>query len=193
MNAIGEQALRWFSAERVPAEPTETAGPTDIAEPDLTALVRDYSGLLYRVALSVLRNPAEAEDVVQDAFLRILQRRHSLAAVIDIRPWLVRIAWNLALDRVRRARPSQLDDLFAAGLVSADLPADQALAEAGQIKQVLCAMERLPKKERQALLLSAMDELSTAEIGDILGRSESSVRSLLFRARAHLRQRLEER
>jgi RNA polymerase sigma-70 factor (ECF subfamily) len=193
MNAIGEQALRWFSAERVPAEPTETAGPTDIAEPDLTALVRDYSGLLYRVALSVLRNPAEAEDVVQDAFLRVLQRRHSLAAVIDLRPWLVRIAWNLALDRVRRARPSQLDDLFAAGLVSADLPADQALAEAGQIKQVLRAMERLPKKERQALLLSAMDELSTAEIGDILGRSESSVRSLLFRARAHLRQRLEER
>ena len=192
MNAIGEQALRWFSAERVPAEPTETAGPTDIAEPDLTALVRDYSGLLYRVALSVLRNPAEAEDVVQDAFLRVLQRRHSLAAVIDIRPWLVHIAWNLALDRVRRARPSQLDDLFAAGLVSADLPADQALAEAGQIKQVLRAMERLPKKERQALLLSAMDELSTAEIGDILGRSESSVRSLLFRARAHLRQRPED-
>jgi RNA polymerase sigma-70 factor (ECF subfamily) len=192
MNAIGEQALRWFSAERASAEPTETAGPTDIAEPDLTALVRDYSGLLYRVALSVLRNPAEAEDVVQDAFLRILQRRHSLAAVIDIRPWLVRIAWNLALDRVRRARPSQLDDLFAAGLVSADLPADQALAETGQIKQVLRAMERLPKKERQALLLSAMDELSTAEIGDILGRSESSVRSLLFRARAHLRQRLED-
>jgi RNA polymerase sigma-70 factor (ECF subfamily) len=155
-------------------------------------LVRDYSGLLYRVALSVLRNPAEAEEVVQDAFLRVLQRRHSLATVIDIRPWLVRIAWNLALDRVRRTRPSQLDDLFAAGLVSADLPADQALAEAGQIKQVLRAMERLPKKERQALLLSAMDELSAAEIGDILGRSESSVRSLLFRARAHLRQRLKD-
>lgn len=192
MNAIGEQALRWFSAERVSAEPTETAGTTDIAEADLTALVREYSGLLYRVALSVLRNPAEAEDVVQDAFLRVLQRRHSLAAVIDIRPWLVRIAWNLALDRVRRARPDQLDDLFAAGLVAAGLPADQALAEAGQIKQVLRAMERLPKKERRALLLSAMDELSTAEIGDILGRSESSVRSLLFRARAHLRQRLED-
>lgn len=192
MNAIGEQALRWFSAERVSAEPTETAGPTDIAEADLTALVREYSGLLYRVALSVLRNPAEAEDVVQDAFLRVLQRRHSLAAVVDIRPWLVRIAWNLALDRVRRTRPDQMDDLFAAGLVAAGLPADQALAQAGQIKQVLRAMERLPKKERQALLLSAMDELSTAEIGAVLGRSESSVRSLLFRARTHLRQRLED-
>ena len=179
MNAIGEQALRWFSAERV------------IAEPDLTALVRDYSGLLYRVALSVLHNPAEAEDVVQDAFVRVLQRQHELAAILDLRPWLVRIAWNLALDRTRRARPNQMDDLFAASLVAADLPADQALAEAGQIKQVLRAMERLPKQERQALLLSAMDELSTVEIGAVLGRSESSVRSLLFRARAHLRQRLE--
>jgi RNA polymerase sigma-70 factor (ECF subfamily) len=179
MNAIGEQALRWFSAERV------------IAEPDLTALVRDYSGLLYRVALSVLHNPAEAEDVVQDAFVRVLQRQHELAAILDLRPWLVRIAWNLALDRARRARPNQMDDIFAASLVAADLPADQALAEAGQIKQVLRAMERLPKQERQALLLSAMDELSTVEIGAVLGRSESSVRSLLFRARAHLRQRLE--
>jgi RNA polymerase sigma-70 factor (ECF subfamily) len=179
MNAIGEQALRWISAERV------------IAEPDLTALVRDYSGLLYRVALSVLHNPAEAEDVVQDAFVRVLQRQHELAAILDLRPWLVRIAWNLALDRARRARPNQMDDIFAASLVAADLPADQALAEAGQIKQVLRAMERLPKQERQALLLSAMDELSTVEIGAVLGRSESSVRSLLFRARAHLRQRLE--
>jgi RNA polymerase sigma-70 factor, ECF subfamily len=53
-------------------------------------------------------------------------------------------------------------------------------------------MERLPRREREALLLSAMDELSTAEIGLVLGKSESSVRSLLFRARAHLRERLKD-
>jgi RNA polymerase sigma-70 factor, ECF subfamily len=178
MAAIGEQSLRWFSAERVSAEP------------DLTALVRDHSGLLYRVALSLLRHPAEAEDVVQDVFVRVLQRQRELGDIVDIRPWLVRIAWNLALDRTRRIRPQQIDDGFAATLVSADIPADQAMAEAGRIRQVLGAMERLPKKERQALLLSAMDELSTAEIGAILGKTESSVRSLLFRARTHLRERL---
>jgi RNA polymerase sigma-70 factor (ECF subfamily) len=50
----------------------------------------------------------------------------------------------------------------------------------------------LPGKEREALLLSAMDELTSAEIAAVLGRSESSVRSLLFRARAHLHQRLED-
>jgi RNA polymerase sigma-70 factor, ECF subfamily len=184
MTAIGEQSLRWFSAERVTAE----AG----AEPGIAALVRDHSGLLYRVALSVLRNPAEAEDVVQDVFVRVLQRQRELGGIIEIKPWLVRIAWNLALDRRRRVRPDQMDEMFAAGLVSADQPVDQALAEAGQIQRVLAAMDRLPKKERQALLLSAMEELSTAEIAAVLDRSESSVRSLLFRARAHLRERLKD-
>ena len=179
MDAIGEQGLQWFAAERVEAEP------------DLAELVREYSGLLYRVALSLLHNSAEAEDVVQDVFLRVLERQRELGRIVDLRPWLVRIAWRLALDRRRRIRPDQMDDLFAEALVSADLPADQALAEAGRIRQVLGAIERLPGKEREALLLSAMDELSTAEIGAVLGRSESSVRSLLFRARAHLRQRLE--
>ncbi len=178
MDAIEEQSLRWFSAERV------------VAKPDLTALVRDYSGLLYRVALSILRNSAEAEDVVQDAFLRVLQRQGELDKIVDVRPWLVRIAWNLALDRRRRVRPEQMDEIFAAGLVSTDLPADQAMAEVGRMRRVLNAIERLPTKEREALLLSAMDELTTAEISAVLGRSESSVRSLLFRARTHLRERL---
>jgi RNA polymerase sigma-70 factor (ECF subfamily) len=178
MDAIGEQSLQWLAAERVEAEP------------DLSVLVHDYSGLLYRVALSLLRNTSEAEDVVQEVFVRVLQRQQELATIIEPRPWLVRITWNLALDRRRRIRPQQMDDLFAESLVSADLPADESLAEAGRIRQVLDAIERLPQRERQTLLLSAMEELSSVEIAAVLGRSESSVRSLLFRARTHLRQRL---
>jgi RNA polymerase sigma-70 factor (ECF subfamily) len=146
--------------------------------------------LLYRVAFSILRNAAEAEDVVQDAFVRVLQRGRGLGEIVEIRPWLVRIAWNLALDRRRRVRPEQMDELFAAGLVAREAAADDALAEAARIGKVLAAMERLPRREREALLLSAMEELSTAEIGAVLGKSESGVRSLLFRARAHLRERL---
>ncbi len=178
MAAIGEQSLQWFAAER------------EVAEPDLPALVREHSPLLFRVALSVVRNSAEAEDIVQDVFLRVLQKQHQLAAVVEVRPWLVRIAWNLALDRRRRIRPEQMDEAFAAALTSAALPADQALAEARRMAQVLAAIERLPAKERQALLLTAMDELSTAEIAAILGKTESGVRALLFRARARLRHRL---
>jgi RNA polymerase sigma-70 factor (ECF subfamily) len=178
MDAIGEQSLALFSAERV------------LAEPDLSALVRDYSGLLYRVALSLLRNAAEAEDVVQDVFLRVVQRQGELGVIAEIRPWLVRVTWNLAIDRTRKVRPEQMDDLFAAELVSRETAADEALEEANRMRSVLAAIERLPKAERQALLLSAMQELSNGEIAMVMGKSESSVRSLLFRARARLRERM---
>jgi RNA polymerase sigma-70 factor (ECF subfamily) len=180
MAAIGEQSLGWFSAERVEAAP------------EVADLVRDYSGLLYRVALSVVRSSAEAEDVVQDCFVRVLQQKVKLAAVVEMRPWLVKICWNLALDRRRRVRPVQMDEAFAAGLVAGEMAADLAMAEAGRIGKVLEAIDRLPGREREALLLSAMEELSTAEIGAVLGKSESSVRSLLFRARTRLRERLAE-
>ncbi len=158
---------------------------------DLAALVETYSALLFRVAHSLLRNRAEAEDVVQDAFIRVLEHRRDLPAVREMRVWLVRIAWNLALDRRRRIRPGQMDEQFAAGLISKSTPADQALAEARRVKAVMAEIERLPGKERHVLLLSAIEELDTAEMAAVLGRSESAVRALLFRARTRLRERLE--
>ena len=158
---------------------------------DIAGLVRSYSPLLFRVAHSVLRSRAEAEDVVQDVFVRVLQRREALPAVREMRVWLVRIAWNLSLDRKRRIRPEQLDEIFAQSLVSASVPADTALEQARGMQAVLREMEKLPKKEREVLLLSAMEELETAEISQVLGRSESAVRALLFRSRERLRARLE--
>jgi RNA polymerase sigma-70 factor (ECF subfamily) len=168
---------------------TTTQTPT--AELDLATLVERHAALLFRVAHSILRNPAEAEDVVQDVFVRVLEHQHKLADVREMRVWLVRIAWNLALDRRRRIRPEPMDQAFADALVAATTPADQALGEAQQMAAVLTAMDQLPKKEREVLLLSAMEELSTTEIAGIVGRSESAVRALLFRARTRLRERLE--
>ena len=157
---------------------------------DLAVIVETYSTLLFRIANSVLRSRSEAEDVVQDVFLRVLQHRLSLSNVRDMRVWLVRIAWNLALDRKRRKRPEQLDEAFAKSLASATMPADAVLEEAQRFRSVLREIERLPKGERHVLLLSAIEELDTAEIAAVLGRSESAVRALLSRARARLRDRI---
>ena len=162
-------------------------------EVDPAALVETYSALLFRVAHSVLRSPAEAEDVVQDVFVRVLEHRRSLLAVRDMRVWLVRIAWNLAIDRRRRIRPDQLDESFARSLAGNTVPADKAMDEAQRMNAVLYELEKLPKGERHVLLLSAIDELGTAEMAEVLGRSESAVRALLFRARTRLRERLEKR
>ncbi len=160
-------------------------------EIDLATLVDAHASLLFRVAHSILHNTAEAEDVVQDTFVRVLQRTHELNTIRDLRVWLIRIAWNLALDRRRRIRPDQIDDAFAHSLASSTAPADQALHNARHIAAVLAEIDRLPAAERHALLLSAIDDLSTPEIAAVLNRTEAAVRGLLFRARTHLRQRLE--
>jgi len=158
---------------------------------DLAALVETYSTTLFRVAHSILRNSAEAEDVVQDTFVRVLQHYAKLPTVRDHRVWLIRIAWNLALDRQRRNRPEQIDELFAQTLVAGNPPADLALDEARRMTATLREIDQLPKKEREALLLSTIDELSNTEIANIVGKSESAVRALIFRARTRLRERLE--
>ena len=160
-------------------------------ETDLAALVETYSSLLFRVAHSVLRSRAEAEDVVQDVFVRVLEHHRSLSAIRDMRVWLVRVAWNLAIDRRRRIRPEQFDEGFAESLVARNLPADEALHEAQRLRAVLRELERLPRAEREVLLLSVVDELETSEMAEVLRRSESAVRALLFRARTRLRERLE--
>jgi RNA polymerase sigma-70 factor (ECF subfamily) len=160
-------------------------------EVDLAALVERYSRLLFRVAHSVLRTRAEAEDVVQDVFVRVIERRRSLLAIRDMRVWLIRIAWNLALDRRRRIRPEQMDENFAETLAASAVSAGERLEQAQRMSAVLREMERLPKTERHVLLLSAIEELGTAEMAQVLGRSESAVRALLFRARTRLRERLE--
>ena len=152
----------------------------------LAALVEQYANTLYRVAFSVLRNPSDAEDAVQEAFLRVLRHRDSLDQVRDRRVWLIRIVWNIVLDRKRRAKTRpETDDVeeLARVLPANGLSAEQQAAAAQHHARVLACVDQLPAKERQVLMLSAFEELSSVEIAAVVGITESSVRSRLFRAR----------
>ena len=155
-------------------------------EAALAALVDQYATTLYRVAFSVLRNAADAEDAVQEAFLRVLRHRDTLEEVRDQRVWLIRIVWNIVLDRKRRAKTRpETDDIseLARVLPATGLSADERAAAAQHHTQILELVDRLPAKERQVLVLSAFEELNSVEIAEVLGITESSVRSRLFRAR----------
>ena len=175
------------------SETSEPATVRTAARPAVNVehLVITYSTLLFRVSHAVLRNRAEAEDAVQDAFLRVLPHRAKLHEIEDMRVWLVRIVWRLALDRKRKITPGQMDEAFARSLVAQHLPADQALAKSRELQHVLEEMDCLPSAERHVLLLCAVEEMKTGEIASVLGKSESAVRALLFRARTRLRERLE--
>ena len=163
-----------------------TQARTEADEETLAALVSQYAGTLYRVAFSVLRNPADAEDAVQEAFLRVLRHRDTLDQVRDWRVWLIRIVWNIVLDRKRRSKTRpETDDVaeLARVLPSGGLSAEQIASAAQHHAHVLACIDQLPAKERQVLMLSAFEELTSVEIASVLGITESSVRSRLFRAR----------
>jgi RNA polymerase sigma-70 factor (ECF subfamily) len=203
MSTVGAQIADWML---VPASALGPSGNSDVESRDdaqvtapanldaevnasIAALVEQYSSALYRVAYSVTRNAAEAEDAVQDAFLRVIRHRGELKEIRDIRVWLVRITWNVVLDRKRRAktRPENEDiENVARLLVSPELSADRRAIAAQRHALVLRLIDKLPAKEREVLLLSAFDELSTVQIAAVAGTTESSVRSRLFRARKML-------
>ncbi len=156
------------------------------ADRAIAALVDEYAGTLYRVAYSVLRNAADAEDAVQETYLRVLRHRDSLSEIRDARVWLVRIVWNVVLDRKRRAKTRpETDDIadLARMLPAEGLTAEERVASAEQHARVLRAVEQLPEKEKRVLMLSAFEELSSVEIAQVLSTTESTVRSRLFRAR----------
>ncbi|HEX4036502.1 MAG TPA: RNA polymerase sigma factor [Acidobacteriaceae bacterium] len=155
----------------------------------IAQLVAEYSTALYRVAFSVTRNAAEAEDAVQETFLRVLKHESRLGEIRDYRVWLVRIVWNIVLDKKRRAktRPEGEDVAdHARTLPSGDRPAEATVISSQEQARILAVVDRLPSREREALLLSAVEELTTAEIAAALGTTESSIRSRIFRARREL-------
>lgn len=173
-----------------PERTTATAAKSVVAdrhvESSITTLVDQYAGTLYRVAYSVLRNAADAEDAVQETYLRVLRHQDKLGEIRDPRVWMVRIVWNVVLDRKRRSKTRpETDDIadLARMLPAAGFTAEERVASAQHHASVLRAVELLPAKEQRVLILSAFEELSSVEIAQVLGTTESTVRSRLFRAR----------
>jgi RNA polymerase sigma-70 factor, ECF subfamily len=170
----------------IPDRAVDELARTQAEDETVAALVSQYAGTLYRVAYSVVRNASDAEDAVQEAFLRVLRHRDTLGEVRDQRVWLIRIVWNVVLDRKRRAKTRpETDDVaeLARVLPCGGLSAEEIAAAAEHHAQVLACVNKLPSKEREVLHLSAFEELSSVEIAQVLGITESSVRSRLFRAR----------
>jgi RNA polymerase sigma-70 factor (ECF subfamily) len=124
--------------------------------------------------------------------VRVLRYRRKLAGVRNPRTWLARIAFRAALERKGKASKVSLQDLegMAPEVRSQARAADEALLGAemsGQVEELIAA---LPAKLRDPLTLSALEEMSPAEVAEVLGINQAAVRSRLFRARQILREKL---
>jgi RNA polymerase sigma-70 factor (ECF subfamily) len=167
------------------------------------ALVERYQHRLLGVLAHLVGNKEEAEDLTQEVFLRIYRARKGYRPRARFSTWLFTIANNLALNHLRGKGRNPASAAGGDGTGSqAMLPADErVLAREGtpsaQLRQVELsevvrqALELLGEDQKVAVLLNKFEDMSYAEIAEVMGRSEAAVKSLLARARNHLREELE--
>jgi RNA polymerase sigma-70 factor (ECF subfamily) len=174
-------------------EQTDEALMARVAGGDRTAfnaLARRHAGAVIRLATHVLRNRAEAEDIAQDALLRVWTNAPRWKPVAKFRTWLTRIVVNLCLDRKRRAPLLPLD---AAGDIADPRPDASARYESDQDERRLAAaIAEMPPRQRAAIALTYGEGLSNADAAEILETSVSALETLLVRAKASLRAKLGE-
>jgi RNA polymerase sigma factor (sigma-70 family) len=165
-------------------------------------LVRDHERLVFVLALRVVGNPADAEEVAQDAFARAYQALAGYpagrVAAMRLRPWLAQITLNLARNRLRRGPPPTrpLEDgdgrpLELAAAAAAD-PAEQA--ERGQERDFWAELLAcLPRGQREAVVLRHVVGLPYTEVAEVLGRPVGTVKTHVHRGVRQLRVELEAR
>jgi RNA polymerase sigma-70 factor (ECF subfamily) len=165
----------------------------------LDELLRLYRRPLAGYFARMVRDPALAEDLVQETFLRIFKSRHRYRPDARFATYLYRVATNLALNAIRDRRDVWLatkdGEDGEARAVESRLPdghptAEQQMIEAERQRQIREAVETLPPNQRAAVLLHKYQDADYRQIAEILGVSESAVKSLLFRAYEALRARL---
>jgi RNA polymerase sigma-70 factor (ECF subfamily) len=157
-------------------------------------LFRRWARPLLRYLEGMLRDAGAAEDLVQEAFLRVHRARERYQPDARFSTWLYRIATNLALNELRRPRrrsPHASVDAEAEGLVAADPAADEVVAARRRRDAVEAALETLPARQR-AVLLQCVEGRSYADIAAALDVSEQAVKALVHRARSSLVERLDD-
>jgi RNA polymerase sigma-70 factor (ECF subfamily) len=166
-----------------------SAGDRDALAP----LVERHHRRLYRIALSYLRQPEDALDVVQEAFVKAFQNAGRWDGSAEAGPWLARIAVNLSIDRWRRNK-RRLQTFTAmptgdheAALGGCDPGPDLGVAGRERRERVVRALGVLPERQRAVVVLRHYQDLSLEEIAQTLGISIGTVKSSLHRALARLR------
>jgi RNA polymerase sigma-70 factor (ECF subfamily) len=162
----------------------------DSLEREFEQRLADCPTLAYRVALGVLHNTAEAEDVAQEAMLRAYRNFSRLRDRERFRSWLVRTAWRLALDRIRAAgRRARRENAATEDVL--EIGAESVVAAREFERHVARAVDELPETLRVVIVLAAIEGYNTREVASLLEIPEGTVKSRLFSARKHLAKSLE--
>jgi len=156
---------------------------------EFALLVRRNSALLYRIAYSLLRHKQDAEDVVQETLLKLL-RFDAWKKAEDETAFLARAVWHNALSRLGRRRRDAVADPDTVPEIAAHEPSPESQANAAQrYSRIARLIDGLPAELREPLVLSAIEELTSAQVALVLEIPAATVRSRTMRAREALRER----
>jgi RNA polymerase sigma-70 factor (ECF subfamily) len=165
--------------------------PEEASRPDEAAFqtfVERNMRFAFRVAWALLRNRSDADDVVQECFLR-LYRKRAWRALDDEHAFLARVVWRMARDRQRR--PAREEGGIEMDTITAtDHSPEAAAVSSSGIARIHQLIDSLPEELRQPLVLSTLEEMTSAQIGVALGIPEGTVRTRIQRARMLLKQKL---
>jgi len=155
-------------------------------EARFAALVERQSRFVFRVAYALLRNPHDAEDAVQETFLK-LYRADVWERLENERAFLARAAWRVAVDKLRQVRYEPLDkDIAPPGAANLE----DVMAAADRHAMVHRLIDALPPELREPLVLSTVEEMNSREIAAVMDIPEGTVRTRIMRAREILKQKL---
>lgn len=157
-------------------------------------LFERWSGRLLRYLERMVGEAAVAEELVQEAFLRVYRARERYSADARFSTWLYRIGTNLALNELRRPRrriPHRSAEEEGAPEVAAEAQPTDDVVHARRVGASLeTELAALPERQRAALVLSAVDGLSYSEVAQALGVTEKAVKALVHRARSALAEKM---
>jgi RNA polymerase sigma-70 factor, ECF subfamily len=157
-------------------------------EPAFRMLARRHLPAMLGLARRILGNAADAEDVAQEAMLRVWLHAPRWQPIAAYRTWLTRVVVNLCLDRKRRAPWLELD---AAGeIVDPTLGPGENAERDERDRLVANAIAELPSRQRAAIVMTYSEGMSNAQVADILDTSVSAVETLLVRGKQNLRRAL---
>jgi RNA polymerase sigma-70 factor (ECF subfamily) len=190
--AVAHDVGRFAAASDKENESVREAAQADTRR-EFEERLAECGSLAYRVARGVLRNTADAEDVAQEALLRAYRQFDRLRDRNRFRAWLVRIAFRLALDRLRSGKRRELRDTLWSQPEHQPRAANaEDLAASNEFQAHLeSALAELPEKLRLVLLLAAMEGHTIDEIASMLGLSTGTVKSRIFYARRKLAEKLQ--
>lgn len=151
----------------------------------LDHLYRNHSRAAYSLALRITGQVDQAEDAVQDAFLKAFEKLDGYRGDAPFRAWLKRLVVNASIDRLRAQRRIQIDEIDVDALVGTSQGMERPLDALG-------LLQRLSVSARSVVVLHDLEGYSHAEIAVSFGRTESWSKSLLSRARARLQQWINE-